>query len=708
MDNPFVLPDDYYRRDLNIIATYQHDTAKYLQLQTGQPLEVCLNFIKTQVKPGEENGFHDPEALVLVKNEYGDRSPSRLSFMSFLHRVTEENLLLSPSMAAYMPETRRQSTHALYLEEGVKNRSAVKNEMMEAERYQRHEVAKVKRGEQENFKINNNAYSGATVSQATILHYKSTHSSLTSTCRVATTYANSVNEKFIMGNRHYYDPEITKANLISLIHRSNLTAIQVACETFNLHYPTTDETMACITHSTQQYWRGETHLERLQTMVGNMTPVERAAVVYVNDLYHLHKHNPAFVVEMLQALSSVSERTEDIPDDEYYGYHSDVTMLANFLCFDEVRGRPKDLLLEENPEVYVKIKNTAKDVLRKLHHYAPLIQAFWLTDNLPLSAHAFPSAYRQAVIVSDTDSTIFTLQYWVEQCFGTVSFTPEAKRVVFTLVFMVSEIIAHVLAQMSANMGVTQNKLRLLAMKNEYYFAVLSMTTRSKHYFASQDAQEGLMFATPKMEIKGVGLRDSKVPPRINAGAKKLMEDIIETIKSEQQLNIYEILKQIGDVERDIIASVKSGSAEYMTSGQVKAKESYKNEDNATYMQYELWRDVFAPTLGAVKEPPYSVVKVSLIAGNKTEIDEWCERMNNPLLATRLKAWLLQRRRKDLTTLLIPSTVVETSGIAPEVIAGVDVRKIISNTMGAYYLILESLGIFMQDKRITRLISDFY
>ncbi|MFO5795503.1 family B DNA polymerase, partial [Klebsiella pneumoniae] len=79
-----------------------------------------------------------------------------------------------------------------------------------------------------------------------------------------------------------------------------------------------------------------------------------------------------------------------------------------------------------------------------------------------------------------------------------------------------------ILAIQSANMGVSKHKLRLFAMNNEFYFAVLALTTRSKHYFASQDAQEGVMFNESRMEIKGVGLRDSKVPKKINSCAVTL------------------------------------------------------------------------------------------------------------------------------------------------------------------------------------------
>jgi hypothetical protein len=338
-----------------------------------------------------------------------------------------------------------------------------------------------------------------------------------------------------------------------------------------------------------------------------------------------------------------------------------------------------------------------------------MIKALWLGNIVPSSVHAFPSAYRRTAVLSDTDSTMFTLQYWIEQIYGYLSFSTQAKRVVFGIVFLVSELMLHVLAIQSANMGVSLPKLRLLAMKNEFYFAVLSMTTRSKHYYASQDAQEGVMFAKAKLEVKGVGLRDSKVPKKINDRAKEMMTMIIDTIKAEQPLSIRDILTEIADIERDIIRSVDSGSYEYMTTGQIKSAASYKAGESApAYQQYLLWKQVFEPTLGKTQEPPYSVVKVSLKAGNRTEVKEWCAAMGDEALGNRLLTWMEQVNRSDLSTLQLPFPVVETGGIPKEIIAGIDIRKMIFNTMGSFYLMLESLGVFMQDKRVTRLVSDYH
>ncbi|MFO5520839.1 family B DNA polymerase, partial [Klebsiella pneumoniae] len=78
-----------------------------------------------------------------------------------------------------------------------------------------------------------------------------------------------------------------------------------------------------------------------------------------------------------------------------------------------------------------------------------------------------------------------------------------------------------------------------------------------------------------RKRIRCSTLRDSKIPKKIYSRAKKLMEDIIKTVKAEEKIDLASILKEAGNIEREIIESVRSGKAEYLTSGQTKRPESY-------------------------------------------------------------------------------------------------------------------------------------
>lgn len=707
-DNPFGKPAADYQRNFDIVSTYYDAGARYLQLQTGRPYDECLAFVRDRASPEHAQGMKNPKALVLEQQSNGDREAKTMSFMGFLQRVRQEDLLLSPSMTAYHQPTKVVSTHAAYIKEGTDKRSGVKAEQFAAVQNGEHEKALFKDGEQNNLKTLNNTYSGATVSLATILHLKSTHSSLTSTCRTATSYANSLNEKFLAGNRHYYTPEITKANILSLVQLTDLVELERVVEHYGLVYPTPEQAWECIERS-MLYWESPLQTSKIQAMLAAMTPIERAAVVYVSDLYHLHKFNPEFVITFLFSVSDVRPADNVVPDAAFEALDDDTQMLAFFLCYDSVKGRGKEKLLKEEPAIWELVKKTAVGITDAFRPYADLIRALFLTENMPLSIHAFPNTYRRAAVVSDTDSTMFTMQYWVEQAFGRHAFTVEAKRMVFSLVYMVSGMLSHVLGIQSANMGVKEDKLRLLAMKNEFYFGVLVMTSRSKHYYASQDAREGVMFAEPELEVKGVGLRDSKVPPKVNAAAKEFMWETINTVKNEEYFNLQSKLHDIANQERDVVETLENGSFEYLTTGQIKAKKSYKAEEDApAYQQYLLWNEVFAPDFGPSGDPPYQVVKVSLRAGNKTEIEDWCRDMGNEALASRLREYMVRKRKSNLNTLQIPYTVVETNGIPPEIIKGIDKRKVVFNTMGVNYLMLESLGVALQDKRLARLVSDYH
>lgn len=719
--NAFILPDTEYKRDLNFIEGYMNDNALYLSLMTQDPFDECRDFVKEQSRPGGMFALNNPTITLLEKDDYGDRQLKQGTLLGYIQQINREGLLVSPALTAYVPENIRVSTHAKYIEEGVKGRSIAKKEMFEAEtaasdltkteveRAHWRDVKIFKNGEQNNKKINNNSYSGGTVSTATILHYKSTHSSLTSTCRVATSYANASNERFIRGNRHYYTPEITRSNLLSTINLCNLEHVKQACVTHGLAYPTTEQVMWMVEESTKHYWRDTMEMDQIRRLVTNMSSLQRAVVMYSGDMYHLYNINKPVIREFLEQLSSLGDPTKTpLTQEQFKAVDGDTKLLATFICFQEVRSRGLNDIARESPEEYEIIKATAANVLLTLQKYEMVFKAFFLTPNLPSSIHAFPSIRRKAVPISDTDSTMFTLMWWVEEFYGGYVFTPEARRLVFALVFLISEQVMHILAAFSKNMGVGLEKLRLLAMKNEFYFEVLLLTTRSKHYAASRDAQEGLMKLKPELEIKGVGLRDSKVPPRIQRRAKGLIEFIFNEIKAGRKLKVTNILTDIADIERSILKSLDEGRFEYLTTAQVKTADSYKSEDNATYRQYALWNEVFAPSFGETEAPPYQAVKMSLVTNNKTQLEAWYERMDNPALALRLKTYMMREGRNNLNTLIVPFAVVEATGIPKELTMAIDKRRIISNVMGAFYIILEVLGIHLLDKNDIRLVSDYY
>lgn len=709
--NPFITPNSDYKRNLDITTNYINSHAKYLSAQTGDPYEQCLEFVKKQSFKGGQFELKNPATLVICKDSKGDRSKVETSLLGFINRVNKQNLTLSPSLTAYLPETAIVSSHSEYIAEGVRNRALTKGEQLRLEGLatpQSIALAKIKKGEQENYKLNNNSYSGAALSEATILFNKSTHPTLTSTCRVATSLSNSNNEKFIMGNRHYYSTEITKANILSICNLTDLDLLTEAMETYDLYWPTPEDMKDVIHYSSKNYIHDKYFTAQILNLAKGLSPIERAAVVYVGDLYHLYQYNKDFVKDMLLGLAKLGDPNDTITAEEFNALDGDTKLLANFICHEQTKGRNHERLQQEEPEVFNYIYGTAKNIIQVLDKYRLLFKAVFMTPNVPHSINAFPSMYRKAVPVSDTDSTMFTLQYWIESIYGEIVFKPETLRLSFALTFLISETVMHLLAIQSANMGVSEKRLRQLAMKNEYFFAMLSLTNRAKHYFASQDGIEGLMLLKARLEIKGVGLRNSKTPMEVREESIRLIKRIINTVKSGKQLAIGPILKNVANWERRIMKSISDGNPEFLLPGTVKDLSGYKNEDNATYAKHEFWKEVFAPSYGEINEPPYVYLSIRVTTDNKTRFKEWVDSLEDRALANRLIAWDNRNGNKGITVHHIPYTVAETHGVPKELAKVADTRTLTFQAMTAFYLILEALGCYFEDKQKIRLISDYY
>ena len=91
---------------------------------------------------------------------------------------------------------------------------------------------------------------------------------------------------------------------------------------------------------------------------------------------------------------------------------------------------------------------------------------------------------------------------------------------------------------------------------------------------------------------------------------------------------------------------------------------------------------------------------------NPSRLKEWLDAIPDRAFADRLSEWLNQRGKKGISTLYLPEAILAVSGIPEEIIPAIDIRSLIFQLMESFYLVLETLGIFMRNKNVTRLVSD--
>ena len=706
--NPFVLPKEAYKRDIDILRHYVDDAATYLQISTGQPREECLAFIQRNLQPGGKFEFQDPPVRYLQRQDNGDRAEKQTTLRQYLQTSIDEGELIAPTFTTYVNPQQTKSVLVDFIDENIAVRSKAKKEMFKAKMEGNELLSLLKKLEQGNKKISNNSMSGAHVSNSTPLYNKTSHSTLTSNCRSTSGYGNANNEKLLCGNRHYWNPKIALNNIVSIVNHTDYAVLEAAMTAFGIRHPSVDETMECITYSTNLYWRNKEAMAQILDLVERLTPIQRSAFVYTGDLYHLAKYNDALVRGFITRLSSQVKTPCDNPGDVIKAHREEYRVLATQFFPVEMRGKTMDKI--KGTELEQWIASTVVNIHQTLMDHALLIKALFVTSNVPASLAFFPESIRRAALTSDTDSTIFTVQDWVFWHHGPdVGFTQGTTATAATMIFLAAETITHVLARMSANFGIETKRIHQVAMKNEFKFDVFVPTPVGKHYFAYISCQEGNLYSEYEMEIKGVHLKSSNVPRVIMKQAEAMMKEIMDTVISGQKISLLKMLKQVGDIEREVARSVLAGESTYFRSAQIKTSDSYtKDEEGSPFQYYKFWQEVFAPKYGDAPAPPYSASKVSVLLKSKTSMTAWIDAIEDKALAQRLRVWAERTGKTGAKTFALPEQTLAQSGMPKEIAQVLDMRKTIYEVTSVFYILLESIGYYCVNSGLTRLISDEY
>ncbi len=711
----FVRKPHEYKRDLDPLRGYFKSAQIYLmkQLPTqgiGADQAAVDRFLHEHMNPENGKSIQMPQMRVLVRDaKTGDRKMQFMRFDHFLQDVQRKNRIIAPTMTVYEDPNVDKSILGEYLANNLNLRKKAKAEKFKAHMAGDKILKAIKDAEQNTLKIKNNSMSGAHSSPHTILFNKSSHSTLTSTCRMATSYGNANNEKFLCGNRHYHSPNTVRDNITSILQLTDLAEIERTAQKFNLRAPTVEETMACIKRSTEPYWRHPGEMLTILRYVQTLTDAERMAFAFVGDLYHTAQVNPEFVRGFLGRMATKAtvpmENDVELRKSWVKRLDANTEAFVGIVCMREINKRQFKDVPMDSPEMGI-IAATIKQIIDCLDDYRDFIRAFWVTDNVPASVYWMPSIVRQGAITSDTDSTIFTVQYWPQWYRGQLDFSDESIAVANTLVYFSAETIRHVLALFSANLGASVEEIHRLSMKNEYYFPVFCLTSRAKHYFAWKMAQEGNVLPEMQMEIKGVGLRSSNTPPAINAQCDNLESWIMDEVMAGRKIKLKQVLRAIAKIEFSISESIRRGQFELLSSMSIKTREGYTNPDSSNWVYSDMWAEVFAPKYGEAPALPYVAIKVSLTTDNRTRFREWLRDIPDRALAARMEAWAEKVGRKDMGTMMLPHGNLVANGIPEEIIPAANIRGLIALTMTPFYIVLETLGVYLRNKNNTRLVSD--
>lgn len=702
---------DDYKRDIDVEAGYLRQTSILLQRLHDLPKEYVDEWLRNKFKKGGEFYVESPIADVNIRDvDTGDRINKRIPLRSILKLVRDKDLIISPSMTIYLPPHIKRSLLSQFIEELITRRAIVKGEMFAAQAEGNKPLARNKKNEQNSIKVVCNSLSGAHSSIFTFLYLKSAHSTLTSTCRSATSYGNANNEKVFGGRRHYWAPGIVVNNILATIDITDFDEFTKAMELYNWHYPTTAEVMEMVRRCTEHYYINEPANARIEKIVDKLKPIERAAFLYIGDMWHLRKYNEEFMKTYFDELLDTPNKPCPPAEIKHIENRTDGDLKAFVaLLHPEIMGsrNVKKLKDADDKTDYHIVMNSANHVTETNNNYAPFIKNILTTENVPASIARLPEAVRFIALVSDTDSTMGTMQEWAQWYVGTTS-GKKADAISDALVYIGAQNIAHLMARMSANIGVEKKKMFRYQMKNEYKYSSFAVTNKAKHYFASIVSQEGTLKSDPELEMKGVALRTSNIPPVIMNKFRAMVMDLLAIVTAGEKIALVPLLEEVATIEHGIVKAVHDGDCTYLKTGQVKGESSYSKPESSNFIYWEWWESTFGPKYGSSGEPSYRVVKLNVNLENKTSIKKWLAEMKDRDLASRIDEWHKKNPKRTFTQLLLPYNIVASKGIPKEILDAVNYRRVIFNSVEPYYHVLECLKMMFINKNKTKLVSDFY
>lgn len=712
MESAFDKPNSFYTRDLNILEHYTEDAARYLAIITRKPFELAYQWVKAKLKD-PRLGFKDPRVLYLGRDPGKDRELKKGTFLRYLFEVESNRFVMSPTMTAYTNPEVEESVLAQYIKHGLAQRSQNKKMMLDFKNKGDSLNEGIYNNRQQRNKIKNNSMSGAHGTTSSVLFNKSSHSSLTTTCRSATSNTNANVERLLGGNRHYWSADIAINNIVSVINCSDPILVQRAIDHYGLAIPTAAQVIKAIKRSTDIYWTNEVMFQKIIRLVDGMSNLERATWLYTGDFYHINQYNDAVMRDFMGYLA---EPSEDMKCDDAVAavdeLGEDELALLGVTCDHILKGGKlwdKEIIATEE---YGIIGNTAKKIKAGIQKYDLLIDAFLMNKSMCPSMAMFPSSVRSIVVASDTDSCIFTNQQWVEWYNGTMDMSKRSFDVAASTTYICSKYVTHILKLMSGNMGVADRHLDLLQMKNEYAFKFFALTSMAKHYYASMDAQEGNVYSKSKWERKGVTLKNSVAPKEVVQASDDLIEYIGNSINENKPMQFMDILQEVANIEHAIIHCIKKGDSKFFRRIKIYEQKTYKvREGNKSpvwgnYVHYDFWSTTFGKRYDVKPEIPYTGISVKSTIETKTQWNHFLDTMVDRKMAETIRDRVNWYNKKEMKTFILPQDIVSSKGIPDEILDIMNVRDMVKNLMKAFYLVLESLGYYKLNKKVTKLVSD--
>lgn len=618
--------------------------------------------------------------------------------------------IMSPFCSVY--ETTNKLTSFLtnkIIKDGAK-RKQKKKCMLNAKKIGDMATARVYNNQQATVKINMNSTSGGMGCNGNFLSSPANYNSITSICRffVMNSYAHA--ERFLEGNFYFATIEQITNHLVNCVRLgpSGEHVLEICRQsTVPLHIPTVDDVTNFLFDKLYRYNKNTPvhNKGEIRNIVSNLNQGQLTFVYYMSNLKNLIQANESFFRPWLDDfLTDVNVDYSQVYNlDEINKVDGDlITVIStvynsmlprnkkgnNISVYDCLNPQPEQGVNEAHPDIVQKFIAISKHMIRKLEQISPIFDLFMRHDVAISRIPEHKYMYRDAITLSDTDSIIFSTQHWVNWYTGSLAICDRAYAINAFIVFLLTKSTIYLQYQVSKRLGVCGKDLLTMNMKNEFMMPIEISTAAKKNYTSVLKIQEGVVFANPRLDIKGVNLRGSTFSPSTTAYTQWLIQDIVDSITNTGKVDPRKKILDVLRYERLILDDILAGNTTYLSIQSIKMANEYKDPTKSIYFNYQIWESVFAPKYGSILLPTKTYVLPVVNLADPSYI-AYLEKVE-PDTADRLKEAVDAFKDKDINLLPINSMLKE---VPPILRKAIRTRGLIYSQTSPLYLIMKSLGI---------------
>lgn len=696
--------------NMSILNEYKENALMLAQLKyPNVPKEKLEEFITNLMKMNYEPlpirylHSHTKGNIEVVKPDTHDHC----DFLSYLS--IQDNNIRTPYGASYCRPDERESMFSKIITDRQASRKEVKKDMILAEARGDEQTRLLKYFRQLYIKTSINIYSGVMKSNTNFKSHIS-YNAITSISRFGIMMGYSFVERMLGGNFYFktYN-DVVNWTITLLREKPKDNKLQFLIDDFKLPVITTEMAAQHFSDQIMKY-DSSFDINQLINFFSRMSPTELAFVYYGSNLKAVFFDSPelrTFTSDIISLDNVVPYEGKigsifTLPDESIFIYT--LVLIADSLKDAEGNNITHDRIDKEFPEIAKRIYDVYHSVESRMHRIESLFNTFVLVESLPHDVIEHKNMKREVVVLSDTDSILFSTAGWVEWLFNGPEVSDRAANVSAFVILLACKALVHVFRTIDSRMGMMEEHIDTLSMKNEYMYDVFLRVVHAKSYAGFNSYKEGAKLPKRKLDIKGRVFIDSNLCSETTDHMKKFFTDVFNITSDKDKILTSDwLLRYVIRFEQKILKNVKSGSHKFFKTTPIKSKANYAKPLSSSYFYYLLWDEIFKESYGVMDIPAKTkVISLSESSVNALESNPDL----NPEFREKLVAFLRKYKKKSLMAVYIPLD----RDIPKELDPIVDYRKCITTNCFGFYLLLRSFEITVPfvSKKEPRLLSDVY